>query len=57
MYISTANYRQNFQPGRTHAIERQIKRLVLVNVGESKRIYKLNHRLGRILCELLLERP
>ena len=56
VYVSTANYRQNVQAGRTHAIERPIKRVVPVNVGKSKRIHKLSNRLGSTFREFPLER-
>ena len=49
VYVGTVYYRQNLDPGRTHAVQRRIKRLVLVNVGKSKRIHKLSYRLGSTL--------
>lgn len=40
MEVSPADHRQEFEPGRTHAMERQIERVVGVDVGEIAHIYE-----------------
>ena len=41
VYVSAANDGQEFEPGRAHALKRQIKRLIRVGVRKSACIHKL----------------
>ena len=41
VYVTAANDGQEFEPGRAHALKRQIKRLVRVGVGKRACIHKL----------------
>ena len=46
MYVRAANHRQDFDPALTHAMERQIERLVCVHVGKIPCIHQLAKWLG-----------
>ena len=56
VHISTAHYRQNFDLARAHALERQVKALVRVDVGKNKAAHEIIQVLGLTLGVLSFER-
>lgn len=56
MHISTAHYRQDFDLICAHALERQVKSLVGVDVRKNKLTHELIQMLGSTICCLSFER-
>src|ERR1035437_4257305 len=52
VHISTAHYRQHLDPVCAHALERQIKSLVRVDVWKNKPTHELIQMLGGTFCLL-----